>query len=88
MWRNDDWRLYRVDGAIPRRRRAVGPDWFEVDAREPGEHPVGIEFTRWWRVVEGDACVEEGEDGETVVDAIAPGRIRVEARLSGGSCSG
>ena len=85
--RNDDWRLYRVDGAVPVGASAVGPDWFEVDARQPGEHPVGIEFTRWWRVVEGDACVEEGEDGETVVEARAPGRIRVEARLSGGSCS-
>jgi hypothetical protein len=87
VWRNDDWRLYRVDGAVPVGAAAVGPDSFEVDARQPGEHPVGIEFTRWWRVVEGDACVEEGEDGETVVEVRAPGRIRVEARLSGGSCS-
>ena len=87
VWENDDWRLYRVEAPPPVGTAAIGTDWFEIDARRPGAYPVGIEFTRWWRVVEGRGCVSEAEDGATVVEASAPGRIRIEPRLGGDSCS-
>jgi hypothetical protein len=87
VWQGEGWRLYRVDEPEAVGVAAGGSDWFELVAERAGPHPVGIEFTRWWRVVEGDACVEEGADGSTVVEARAPGRIRVEARLDGDSCS-
>ena len=88
VWENDDWRLFRVEMPAAVGAAAVGTDWFEIDARRPGDHRLAIEFTPWWRVVEGSACVREADDGSTVVEAAAPGRVRVEARLGGDSCSG
>ena len=88
VWANQDWRLYRVDEAAATGAVASGPDWFEIVARRAGDLPVEIGFTPWWRVVEGDACVQEGDDDSTVVAAKAPGPVRVEARLGGDSCSG
>ena len=88
VWEKDDWRLFRVEMPAAVGAAAVGTDWFEIDARRPGDHRLGIEYTPWWRVVEGSACVREADDGSTVVDAAAPGRVRVEARLGGDSCSG
>jgi hypothetical protein len=88
VWENDDWRLYRVETSLPTVTTATGPDWFEIHARDRADYRVGIEFTPWWRVVEGSGCVSEAEDGATVVEANAPGPIRVEARLDGDSCSG
>jgi hypothetical protein len=87
VWENADWRLYRVDRSSPIGTEAAGTDWFELDAPRAGEYRVGIEYTRWWRVVEGSGCVSEADDGATVVEANAPGPIRVEARLDGDSCS-
>jgi hypothetical protein len=71
VWENDDWRLYRVDRPVAVGTKRAGTDWFEIDARRPGDYRVGIEYTPWWRVVE----------------ASAPGRIRIEARMGGDSCS-
>jgi hypothetical protein len=88
VWENEDWRLYRVDRRSPTGTAAAGTDWFEIDPSRTGEYRVGIEYTRWWRMVEGSGCVSEAEDGATVVEARAPGPIRVEARLDGDSCSG
>jgi hypothetical protein len=88
VWENDAWRLYRVDRGLPTGAATIGTDWFDVDARERADYRVGIEYTPWWRVVEGSGCVAEAEDGATIVEASAPGAIRVEARMSGNSCSG
>jgi hypothetical protein len=86
VWKDADWRLYRVEDPAPTGLAAVGPDWFELRPRRPGDYPVGIRASRYWHVSRGDACVSE-EDGETVVEARSAGPIRVESRLFGGSCS-
>ena len=84
----DDWRLYRVDGSagsaspggtsrrsssMPSRSRPPGP----------GVYPTTIEWSRYWRVGEGDGCVREGDDGRTEVEAGEAGeeiRRRAAAR--------
>jgi hypothetical protein len=87
VWSNDDWRLYRVRDPQSLGVSALGPDWFEVEARRPGPVPVRIRFTSMWDVAGGDACVSEADDGWTTVDAKRAGTVRVETRLFGGSCS-
>jgi hypothetical protein len=86
VWEGDHWRLYRVVNAGQPRLTAVGPDWFELDTRRPGEYPVGIRGSSYWTVTEGDGCVSD-DHGQTVVEARSPGPIRVEARLFGDPCS-
>jgi hypothetical protein len=86
VWSNEHWDLYRVDDARPLGVSALGADWFEVEAQRAGPIDVAINYTPYWRVVSGDACVSEGESGWTTVDARAPGTIRVEARILGDSC--
>jgi hypothetical protein len=87
VWSNEHWRLYAVDDPPPLGVSALGYDWFEVSARRAGPTTVRIRHTPYWTVTRGDACVYEGDDGWTVIDAKAPGTIRVEARLFGEECS-
>lgn len=86
VWRSAHWRLYAVRGAAPLARRparleAIGGDWFSLQAPHAGAWPVRLRFTRYWTVLSGEACVSE-EGGWTVVQARAPGLVRVAARLS------
>lgn len=91
VWRNDDWRLYRVAGSggwglEGLGVRAVGPASFSVD---PSAGPTSIRWTPLWSVTAGAGCVSEGDDGETVVRARpASGPLTVEAKIGGDSCSG
>ncbi len=85
VWSNDDWRLYRVTDPTPVGARSVGPDGFTVAAPRAGSYPVAINWSHWWQVTDGDACLRE-EDGETVVEAREPGTIRVGVGLSGSGC--
>jgi hypothetical protein len=101
VWESPDWHLYRVRAepalvttttaplvpAGEARLAALGPDSFELTPDEPGEYLVKVHFTRYWSVVEGDACVEPDGDW-TRVEAGSPGVIRVEARFSLGALLG
>ncbi len=87
VWSNDHWRLYAVDQPLPLGVSALGYDWFEVEAERPGPISVRINHTPYWSVTEGDACVEEDDEGWTAVDAERAGTVRVEARLFGDPCS-
>jgi len=106
VWSNDDWRLYDVVGEAPMvtsaagpslpstnaRLAALGPDHFELTADSPGSYMVRVHHTRYWEVVEGDACVE-AEGPWTRVDVQVPSVVGVEAILDvegllgrGGGC--
>jgi hypothetical protein len=83
--------LYRVDGA----RAAglgvsgiteVGPDRVDVRAPTAGAHSLPVNWTRYWSVARGDACVSEGDDGETVIEALRPGPIELVITLGGDRC--
>jgi hypothetical protein len=85
VWRSADWRLYRVTDAMPVGAATPAPDAFTLTAPRAGTYEPAINFNRYWRVVEGDACVRD-LDGRTAVEVREPGTIRVAVGLSGGSC--
>jgi hypothetical protein len=90
VWSSPDWRLYRVEGSQGFGLQglgveAAGPDGFTLDAPAAGRYPTSVNWSRYWRVTDGDACVEE-DDGKTVVEVAAPGTIEVGLGLSGGRC--
>lgn len=47
-----------------------------------GRLRTGRRYSRYWRVVDGDACPVEGRDGWLELEARAPGLIRVETRFA------
>jgi hypothetical protein len=92
VWENDDWRLYEVAGdpafvtdpaspgepAADARLAALDPTSFELTADAPGEYLIRLQYTRYWNVASGDACVSRDGDW-TVVRARSAGVIRVES---------
>jgi hypothetical protein len=85
VWHSADWRLYRVADAVPVGAATPDPDGFTLTAPRAGTYEPEINFNRYWRVVEGDACIRE-LNGRTAVEVRQPGTIRVGVGLSGGSC--
>ena len=92
VWQSDHWRLYRVDGDGPSLAGSgidsVGPDEVDLTVDRALTETVPVNWSRYWSVDRGDACVREGDDGETVVEARSPGPIELRASLSGDQCSG
>jgi hypothetical protein len=89
IWRSSHWRLYRFDrarGLAQAGVESVGPDKVVADARRAGEIALPINWTRYWNVDGGDACVSEGDDGETVLDARRPGSVELGVSLGGDHC--
>jgi len=62
------------------------PDGFVIDARRAGDVLVRVRHTRWWSVQSGRACVGRAPSGMTRVRVLAPGTVRVRARLLGHAC--
>ncbi len=102
VWENQNWRLYRVRGtaalvatveqplepAADARLAALGPDSFELTADAPGSYLVRVHYTRYWEVIQGDACVEPDGDW-TRVNVSAPSLVSVAVEFSlggGGGC--
>ena len=91
VWHDAHWRVFAVRGAAPlvrgaARTIALEPDAFEIRARRRGDALVRVRWSRWWSVSGGRACVREGPDGMTRVRVLAPGRVRIEARLRADAC--
>jgi hypothetical protein len=110
VWSDGHWRLYELSKpgrssplVLEAERSARGPDRTELTSVEPDGFTVrtdatslvlDLNYTPYFEVVEGDACVEEApapHEGKTLLtvggaDADArparPRAIRVEARLS------
>ncbi len=85
VWSSEDWRLYRVAAPASVGAEAGSPDGFELDAPRPGTYEPAINFNRYWRVVEGDACLRD-DGGRTAVEVAEPGTIRVTVGLRGDRC--
>ena len=91
VWHNDDWKLYEVAGdstlvtapgstvaSGDARIASIRPQSFEVTADAPGTYLVRIHYSRYFRVISGDACVER--DGEwTSLRVREPSVVKVEA---------
>ena len=90
VWSDDDWRLYRVDDADSTGLSALGVSaieigGFTVEAPRPGVHPSSIEWSPYWSVTGGDACVVELDDGTTAVETVKANQVvTVEQRMLGG----
>ena len=96
-WRDAHWRVYAVRRPAPLAAGAgsssksasaieLEPDGFAIAARRRGDVLVRVRHTRWWAVTGGRACVARGPDGMTRVRVLAPGSVRVQARLGGRAC--
>jgi hypothetical protein len=92
VWHDAHWRLFAVRDPAPlvsgaaRGPLELGVDGFTLRARRPGSAVVRVRDSRWWRVTAGRACVAPGPDGMTRLRVLAPGTVRVQARLSGARC--
>jgi hypothetical protein len=90
IWSSDHWRVYRVQdgpGLAGAGIDLIGPDRVDLSLDRAETESIPVNWSRYWRVASGDACVSEGPDGETAVEARAPGPIELRAGLSGGRCS-
>jgi hypothetical protein len=90
-WHDAHWRVFAVRRPAPitsgvARTIALEPDAFTITARRAGEALVRVRHTRWWKVTSGRACVERAPGGMTRVRVLAPGSVRVQARLTGSAC--
>ncbi len=85
VWSDEDWRLYRVDGAVPVGIESAGPDELVLDAPRTGAYAPVVNWNRYWEVTDGDACVRD-EGDRTVVEVAEPGTIRLGVGLSGERC--
>ena len=96
VWSNENWHLYRVEGAVglasaaaspskpapeADRLTSVGAADFAFSARSAGTYLVRIHWTPYWTVTAGDACVERDGDW-TRLDVRSPGVVDVAARFS------
>jgi hypothetical protein len=91
VWDSEHWRVYRVrdaPGLAGSGVVATGPDRVDLHLDHASSESLPVNWSRYWGVASGHACVSEGEDGQTVVEANAPGPIELRASVSGDRCSG
>jgi hypothetical protein len=91
VWHDAHWRLFAVRDPAPLTSARGSllipdPDGFRLSLTRPGTTLARIRWSRWWRVTGGRACVRRGPDGMTTVEVLAPGTVRVQARLTGSAC--
>ncbi|HEX2128633.1 MAG TPA: hypothetical protein VHF58_05400 [Solirubrobacterales bacterium] len=89
VWSNERWRLYRVAGAGISASGIDGlaVDRIVLDRPEPGTRTLPVNWTRYWGVEAGTACVRESDDGRIELEVRGPGRVEIATRLGGDSCS-
>lgn len=91
VWHGAHWRVFAVRRPAPLVQGvataiALTPDGFTIQARRRGVALVRIHDTRWWAVTAGRACVSGAPGAMTRVRVLAPGSVRVQARLFGSAC--
>jgi hypothetical protein len=81
------WRIYAVADATPLVEGAasltsLAHDSFALRAYAAGPVLVRVRYTRYLTVTRGRACVRQGPEGWTEVDAHARGEVVIAARFS------
>jgi hypothetical protein len=101
VWQDAHWKLWQVRDARPLatgpvRLVTLGVSRIDLRMLQPGAAVVLVRWTRFWRVVVGDACVSPTPDGWTQVTAPQAGPVTLSAQVglstlagsgNGGSCS-
>jgi hypothetical protein len=88
IWSSPDWSLWKVDHSDDDalRPESVGPDGFSVSVTGPGRYPIRMRYSPYLDIVEGQGCIEPGEeDGTTILtvpDGAGPQEIEVRARFT------
>lgn len=90
VWRDPDWALYAVTdptalAAGPAAGVTMTHDAITFTATAPGTVTLRAQYTPYWTVTAGRACVRPGGRRLTRVRVDAPGRVVVTARLGDGS---
>jgi hypothetical protein len=81
------WRIFAVSSPTPLvsgpgQLTALGHDTFALHAAAPGNFVVRVHYTRYWGVLDGEACVGSAPGGWTSVSVAAPGTVLIAARFS------
>lgn len=92
VWRNEDWRLFAVQGSPglatgAARVTALESDSVTLEAKRPGDTLLRVRPSPYWRVTQGQATVVAAGDWLHVRSA-RPGTIRLETRLLPGQTEG
>ncbi len=87
VWRNANWRVYRVEDPLPlvsgpAELTAFGRDGFTVRAQRRGWILVRTHFSPYFTSAGAPACLSAAPGDWTRVFALAPGTIRVDARFT------
>ncbi len=90
VWRSEHWRVLAVTRPKPLAgggaTAALAGEAVTLRAARRGDVLLRVHHTRWWRVTQGRACVSSAPGGLTRVRVLAPGPVRIEARLTGSAC--
>jgi hypothetical protein len=87
IWQNADWHLYALAHPTPLAQRpatllAVGPQSFTLSVPRPGRYRVAFHYSRYWTLTRGSGCLAPTKGNWTLVQARAPGTLRVAIELS------
>lgn len=85
IWRNEDWRLFAVEGSLGLATgaatvTALEPQAVTLDVQRPGDTLLRVRPSPYWRVTQGEATVAPAGDWLNV-RAARPGTVRLEAQL-------
>lgn len=94
VWADDDWRLFEVRDATPlatgagARVERLGPDELTLSVARPGTVLLRVNWTPYWQVAAGDACVAPapapGGEDLTELRVRRAGEIRLVTNFSFG----
>ena len=88
VWRSRHWRVYAVSNPTPivagvATLRRLGPNWFTVQAMQPGSALVRIHFSPYWAITEGSGCVApSGSFTRLIVHRPGPMRVAISFSVS------
>jgi hypothetical protein len=87
VWSNADWSVYEVADAKPLADNAavvteVTAESITVQAAKAGVTTLSFNFSAWYQVTAGDACVRRGPNDEVQIVARSPGTVTIDNTMS------
>ncbi len=89
VWRSAHWRVYAVSGAPgmltgPARLTQLAGNHVHLEVLGPGELLLRVRYSSLWQLTSGQACLAEGMDGWTAIEARAPGHLSLQLGIGSG----